>query len=71
MKPTNYKVQLVNEYCDTFAVFDSIAEGDFFKWLSDNCWYNGETYWLNDRSLPSHPQIPFNSMGYVVKFNVI
>lgn len=66
-KVKSYELWLENENKEAFPVFISIEESVLKKWLKDNCWYNGETYWLNEKEFPL-ANAPHNENGYVVRF---
>ena len=67
IKVKSYELWLENENKEAFPVFISIEESVMNKWLKDNCWYNGETYWLNEKEFPL-ANAPYNANGYVVKY---
>ena len=73
---TFYKVWLSNEYCETYPLFDRIEAGEFEIWLRENAEPIadfGRTYWLIGHLATDRirDDIPYNSMGYIVKFEPI
>lgn len=76
MKKTFYRVWLNNEYCESFPLFDRIEEGELDAWLHENAEASadfGKTIWWVDHLVTDRirDDIPYNSMGYVVKYEKI
>ena len=73
---TFYKVWLSNEYCETYPLFDRIEAGEFEIWLRENAEPIadfGRTYWLIGHLATDRirDDIPYNGMGYLVKYEKI
>lgn len=76
MRKTYYRVWLNNEYCESFPLFDRIEAFEFEAWLRENAEPNddfGKTVWWIDHNHTAsiRDDIPYNSMGYIVKFEEI
>lgn len=76
MEKTYYRVWLNNEYCQSFPLFDHIEAFEFEAWLRENAEPSadfGKTVWWIDHSHTAsiRDDIPYNSMGYIVKFEKI
>lgn len=76
MKNTNYRVWLQNEYFDTFPLFDSISGAELETWLRENAEPSadfGKTIWwvAHNHTDMIRDDIPYNGMGYIVKFEKI
>jgi hypothetical protein len=73
---TYYRVWLNNEYCESFPLFDSIEKDELEAWLRENAEPSadfGKTVWWIDHNHTAsiRDDIPYNSMGYIVKFEEI
>ena len=76
MKITYYRVWLNNEYCQSFPLFDRVAEDELEAWLHENAEPSndfGKTVWLVDHRSTSNirDDIPYNAMGYIVKIEKV
>lgn len=76
MEKTYYRAWLTNEYCETFPLFDRIEESELEIWLHENAEASadfGKTVWWVDHSSTAsiRDDIPYNSMGYIVKYEKI
>lgn len=76
MENNYYRVWLNNEYCDSFPLFDRIEENQLEAWLRENAEPSddfGKTVWLIDHRHTNNlrDDIPYNAMGYVVKYEKI
>lgn len=72
----NYRVWLQNEYFDTFPLFDSISGSELDTWLHENAEptadFGKTVWWVDHRHTDMiRDDIPYNSMGYIVKFEEI
>lgn len=70
---TYYKAWLTNEYSDRYPLFDRIEASKLETWLRENaepCADFGKTYWIVDHRSTANirDDIPYNSMGYIVKY---
>ena len=71
-----YRVWLNNEYCESFQLFDCIEQDDLKDWLHKNAEPSadfGKTVWWIDHSRTDsiRDDIPYNSMGYIVKYEEV
>lgn len=71
-----YRVWLNNEYCDSFPLFDCIEQDELEAWLRKNAEPFagfGKTVWWIDHSRTDsiRDDIPYNGMGYIVKYEKI
>ena len=76
MKTTYYRVWLINEYFESFPLFDRIEGYEMEAWLRENAEPSndfGKTVWIVDHRSTSdiRDDIPYNAMGYIVKFKKI
>jgi hypothetical protein len=76
MKKTYYRVWLNNEYCESFPLFDCIEGVELETWLRENAEPSddfGKTIWWIDHNRTDliRDDIPYNSMGYIVKYEKI
>lgn len=62
-----YRVWASNEYFERFPIFDRIEESELETWLHENAEHNGEVWWANDRERAEF-NIPYNAMGYIIKY---
>lgn len=75
-KLTYYRAWLNNEYAKSFPLFDCIEQDELEAWLRKNAEPSadfGKTVWWIDHSRTDsiREDIPYNSMGYIVKFEEI
>lgn len=76
MKKVYYRVWLNNEYLESFPLFDRVEESELEIWLHENAEASadfGKTVWWIDHSGTDRirDDIPYNSMGYIVKYEKI
>ena len=76
MEKTYYRAWLINEYGNSFPLFDRVEASELEIWLHENAEANadfGKTVWWVDHRQTSNirDDIPYNSMGYIVKYEKI
>lgn len=76
MEKNYYRVWLNNEYCKSFPLFDRIEAIEFEAWLRENAEPSADfgktVWWIDHRHTESiRDDIPYNCMGYIVKFEKI
>ena len=76
MEKTFYRVWLQNEYFERFPMFDRIEGWELDAWLRENAEPSddfGKTVWWVEHNHTNslRDDIPYNGMGYIVKFEKI
>ncbi len=71
-----YRAWLMNEYGVNFPLFDRIEASELEIWLHENAEASadfGKTVWWVDHGHTAsiRDDIPYNSMGYIVKYEKI
>lgn len=71
----NYRVWLTNKMAEDFPLFERITEKELTDWLDEwaecatSAW--GDTWWVDGYDAKNYLGLPYDSMGYIVKYEEI